>query len=350
MTIEVAKDIVRFLHKSKPKSVGFTFFGGEPMLEWDTIIVPLVEWSENKFPTHYNMTTNGTLFSNDRLNYIFSKNITFLLSMDGGKETQDNNRPTKNGSSSYDLIEKYIPIILKNRPRQVVRMTITKSSGKHFFEDILALINLGFINISALPNFFEPWDESDKELFLRSLTKYEEYVISEYIKGNSPVMFFGYKESFHIIWQVINAKSLGKYRSDPECAKKNQCGFGIRGGASIDYEGNIYGCHHVSPLSKNNNFCIGNIYEGIVEEKQRKLIDLYSADKIKGSNCDMCPINLVCNGGCKPNNYQITGDMCKVPDMYCFWMQSVVLSAYRIACKLGELKNLAFKNDFSLYI
>ena len=70
------------------------------MLEWDSIIYPLIEWSKMEYPTKFNMTTNGTLFTEDRLNYLFKNNVSFLLSMDGSKETQDKNRPMKNFKSS----------------------------------------------------------------------------------------------------------------------------------------------------------------------------------------------------------------------------------------------------------
>ena len=72
MSFETAKDVVLFLHRSKSKNVGFTFFGGEPMLEWDSIIYPLIEWSKSEYPTRFNMTTNGTLFTEDRLSVILT--------------------------------------------------------------------------------------------------------------------------------------------------------------------------------------------------------------------------------------------------------------------------------------
>ena len=48
------------------------------MLEWDSIIYPLIEWSKNRYPAKFNMTTNGTLFTEDRLNYLFENNVAII--------------------------------------------------------------------------------------------------------------------------------------------------------------------------------------------------------------------------------------------------------------------------------
>ena len=346
MSLDTAKDVLKFLHLSKSTGIGYTFFGGEPMLEWDSIIFPLIEWSKDRYPARFNMTTNGTLFTEDRLNYLFNNNVSFLLSMDGGKETQDSNRPMRNKGSSYDAIAKYIPQILKFRPGQTVRMTLNHSSCEHFFEDILSLIELGFMNISAIPDFFQEWSKPEKERFILSLEKYEEYIIDSFVNNKTPVVFFGYREAFHKIAQTLFSEKNAIYRAVDECAKTNQCGFGIRRSVSIDPDGNLYGCHHISPLVPHGPFWLGDICGGLREDLVRKLIDSYQPEKVEGMNCSQCPIDWVCNGGCKPNNYQICGEIHRVPDMYCFWEQTIVMSAYKIACRLGEDRNTLFRSIF----
>ena len=71
MSLNVAKDILDFVKTGGGKSSGFTFFGGEPMLEFESIMVPLVEYSEQSpIPTRFAMTTNGTLLDEDRLAWL----------------------------------------------------------------------------------------------------------------------------------------------------------------------------------------------------------------------------------------------------------------------------------------
>lgn len=316
------------------------------MLEWDSIIYPLIEWSKGKYPARFNMTTNGTLFTEERLDYLFKHNVSFLLSMDGGKATQDLNRPMKSGHSSYDAIVKYIPKILKEKPGQTVRMTVNKSSCYNFFEDVFSLIQLGFVNISALPNVFEVWGSDEKQAFEESLKRYEEYVISGFRNGRNPVLFFGYREAYHKIKQTIRVERKGDYRNVPECIKEKQCGFGVRGSVSIDPEGNLYGCHHIAPLRREGPFWVGDIYSGLNEDRVHALIKPYEPEKVGGDKCTDCPVDWVCNGGCKPNNYQIFGDIHEVPDLFCYWERTIVQSAYRIAQCLGSEQNEAFRLAF----
>ena len=117
MTFDTAKDILNFVHKAPGNFHGFTFFGGEPMLEFDSIVVPLVEYSKTLWnPTYFAMTTNGTLLDKEKIDWLFENNVNFMFSVDGNKETQDSNRPMKNGNSSFDALEQNLLYVLKKRP------------------------------------------------------------------------------------------------------------------------------------------------------------------------------------------------------------------------------------------
>jgi uncharacterized protein len=71
------------------------------------------------------ITTNGTLLTKDRIDFLYEHQITPLLSMDGNKNTQDYNRPCKNcNKSSFEMVNKNIPYLLKKFPNTTFRMTI----------------------------------------------------------------------------------------------------------------------------------------------------------------------------------------------------------------------------------
>jgi len=83
MTLDTAKAA------ADNEKIRFYFFGGEPMLCYDSIIVPIIEYIENKYPNifYYGMTTNGTLLNEGRINFLKSKNFELLLSIDGNPTT-----------------------------------------------------------------------------------------------------------------------------------------------------------------------------------------------------------------------------------------------------------------------
>ncbi len=139
MSLQTAKDTLAFIHSGHDPRPGFTFFGGEPMMEFNTVIAPLVMWSKSAFqtPTRFAMTTNGTLFTKERLDFLKENDISFMLSMDGGKTAQSGNRPLRNGGNSFDAVMEHIPYILKLWPRQSFRETLTQYNAGSFFDDIL---------------------------------------------------------------------------------------------------------------------------------------------------------------------------------------------------------------------
>ena len=57
------------------------FFGGEPLLYFDSLIKPLVE--KYKDIVSFGITTNGILLDEDIVDFFYENNIQPLLSFDG---------------------------------------------------------------------------------------------------------------------------------------------------------------------------------------------------------------------------------------------------------------------------
>lgn len=348
MSIDTAKDILTFLHGNSQRA-SMTFFGGEPMLEWDSIIVPLITWDREQYqanPARFNMTTNGTLLDEERLEFLVEQNIHFMLSMDGDRETQDSGRPMRNGESGFDRLMSIIPPLLKQRPNQVVRSTLTPASCGRLFEDLMFFEKTGFQNVAVLPDMFALWSSKNIDTLAGEIDRYEAYLIDRYHAGREPLLFFDYRGALLLVTQVVKAERAGRRRENLECKAWNQCGFGIKGSASADVFGNLYGCHHANPLDRSSPFWIGDVYHGVDPERVKALIGLYDPMKLGGEKCRDCALDKVCNGGCKPNNYQLFGDFHTVPDIYCKWYQMLSSSAYRVANLLGAEENELFLSAY----
>lgn len=165
ITLDLAKQVVDWLvnnlhiknNMEGIKDIEYTtlnFFGGEPMLLYDDIIVPLVLYAEEKYPNlvHFGITTNGTLLNDERIDFFKQHNFNLLLSIDGGKITQDFNRPQRNGEGSFDLVVKNIPYLLKNFPFLTFRSTIYQPTVKYLYENYKYAEEQGFRNIFLCPN------------------------------------------------------------------------------------------------------------------------------------------------------------------------------------------------------
>ena len=352
MTYDTALDAAKFLIANAEEvnqTPSINFFGGEPMLMWDSIIVPLTNWirQEYKRPFQLSMTTNGTLLSEERIKFMKDNSIGLLLSIDGAKETQDYNRPYHNASnSSFDTLEKILPKIVENFST-TFRMTTIPPTCHHVFDNIQFAESLGFKSFFVIPNVFEEWPEDKKEILKNEITKYGDYYIDCMRNGKQPIIFSTFEGAFGEIKAINNAISNNQYRVSPRGKANGKCGLGSSKFASIHPNGNLYGCQEMtSNEGEKSIFYIGNIYTGVEDERRIALMELYDSADIIGSNCEACKYNRICDGGCVANNYLATGSLSHLPEMHCWWKQIMLDEAIRVMQILGNEGNETFRKKW----
>lgn len=84
--LEKAVDFV-FKESRDAREVAFVLFGGEPLLQFD-LVKRAVEYAERKASelgkkAHFEMTTNGTLLSEEIIDFGVEHSLSYLLSLDG---------------------------------------------------------------------------------------------------------------------------------------------------------------------------------------------------------------------------------------------------------------------------
>lgn len=344
MSLETAKQIAQFLSNNCTghQIAHITFFGGEPMLYFDKTIVPLVEWiQETNLPITYSMTTNGTLLNKENLSFLKDYNIRFMLSFDG--VAQDNNRIMKSKKSSYNTILNSWNDIQANQLCSMVRSTVTKDTLSSLYNNIKLMEQLQVKNYHVLPNLWEEWTEQDLAVLQSQLQLYEEYIIENFEENKLPLLFSDYGHSF---WRIAATTSVSDRRSNFQCLPENRCGMGVKGSCSIDTHGDIYGCHHITPLTRDSEWYLGNVYDGVDQIRIENLISLYDRKQIGNSDCISCPLDNICDGGCTSTNLMVTGDLNKVPKTYCYWKRAIADSAYKVTQILGKKENQLFKEYF----
>ena len=72
MTLDTCKKIITFLSENninnEPQDI--SFFGGEPLLHFNDIIQPIIDWNKNELQNkniYFTFTTNGLLLTEDIL-------------------------------------------------------------------------------------------------------------------------------------------------------------------------------------------------------------------------------------------------------------------------------------------
>ena len=353
MTFETAMRATNFLIQNADREnlvPSINFFGGEPMLMWDEIIVPLTNWIRNEYqkPFSLSITTNGTLLNKERIEFLTQNRMGVLLSIDGDKETQDYNRPLHNGGSSFDILKDVIPLIVEYRPGTTFRMTTIPKTCEHVFENIQFAQESGFKSFFVIPNVFEKWSDEKRGILAKEMRKYSDYYIESFRDGVEPIRFSEIDKGFVAIRQINSAIDAKEYRTSNKCKSYGKCGLGASRFASIDPNGNLYACQEMtSNEGEQSIFYIGNIFDGERDDLRYRLMNLYDSSQASGEDCSSCKLNRVCDGGCVANNYMITGSVNKLPEMYCWWQQLVIDEAIYIMQTLGKEENEAFRKKWS---
>ena len=351
ITYEIAKDSVDFLvANAKIAKVvpSINFFGGEPLLKWNEIIVPLTLYirEELKIPFRLSMTSNCLLMTREKLEFMKKYNIGLLFSFDGDKETQDINRPLRNGMGSFDLLKDKIPMILEYYPSMTFRATISNLTVQHTFDNMMFAVNNNYDNLFFIPNVFAEWTDEQKQHLKTEIHKFSDFYIERIRQGNR-IRFTNLEEQIRKITAINSAicnMSFRKGFSNKACGK---CGLGATRHGAIGVDGKIYGCQEmVSNKEISNVFEIGDIYNGIDHDKRANLVNKFNCSKIQYEACKTCKLAYVCDGGCVANNFIQNGDINKMTPMLCFYHQVLLEEAIYICNVLGKERNSYFKRIF----
>lgn len=249
-----------------------TFFGGEPLLRFNEIIVPIIKEYGCLFD--YSITTNGVLLDEDTIDFLYKNNVEILLSFDGLKEIQNSQRPGK-GFSSYDVVMKNIPYLLIRYPEVSVRSTLTKEMIPKLFDTYLMFEEIGFKNFICGVNSFEKWSNDDLNGCIKQLKLIAERIYTKLINKDLDKFcdFYGFKKFYNDIFNCISDNC----RFDNEIMR---CGMGTTT-FSVTPEGDIVPCQEEITYPRNK---IGDIISGINSEIHKAFLQNYF-NNIEKSRC-----------------------------------------------------------------
>lgn len=309
MSFETAKTAVDFLFKNSGsrKILEIDFFGGEPLLNLDTVkkTVAYAREKEKEFNKKvlFTLTTNALLLNNETAKFLNDEMENVVLSLDGRKSVNDGIRKTKSGAGSYDIILKNIKnfVALRGDKNYYIRGTFT-AENLDFSKDVLSLYENGFKNISL-----EPVVTDEKSAYYIGKDKLPQ------IK----------KEYQRLAGHCLNNKDINFFHFNIDleggpCVNKrlNACGAGNEY-FSVAPSGDIYPCHQ---FVSNEAYKMGSVFEGKINEDIRNIFknsSLYTKKK-----CGKCFAKYHCSGGCAANNIKFSGDINTPYEITCGMMKA----------------------------
>lgn len=109
------------------------YFGGEPLMRMELIIIGHKMLSQAKKDGIIDdfteeIVTNGTLLTEDKMNFFIENKISLIFSIDGWKEIHDKNRVNVEGKGSFDIVVNNLKIFMKKGGKAEIIITPNKDN------------------------------------------------------------------------------------------------------------------------------------------------------------------------------------------------------------------------------
>ena len=293
--------------KGKDREVEVSFWGGEPLLKWE-LLQKMVAYATDiskttSIPVKFGGTTNGTLLTPEKFDFLDKARLKFLVSFDGTPETHNLHRKFRiSGEGSHAVIKKNLEAALARWQDYRPRMGLMAERVDHFFEDTKYLFDMGCDHLVFSPVFEGDWTNEKWAIFVEQGKKVVDYMVELLAQGR----------------KVDIQHFKGYIKAD---ASEYPCGAG-RFYVGIDIDGAIYPCHRFNKFNDNRpwqekEMCIGHIDHGITRPEFRSLFIDWD------HGCGECPRlkEIPCHGGCYAVRFDMTGSL---------------VAPYKMACKYAE--------------
>jgi len=298
MTEETQNQLVTWFERVAPKfkTVLINWFGGEPLLGYDTIVNLQQRFiricKDNDIPYSSHITTNGYLINELRAKELVQLGIySYQITIDGSPEFHNKTRVLKNGDGTFDKILKNV-ILLAEASEEV---------------NIKLRVNYDDKNIKSIYHLLP--------LFPAHI-RHQLVLVCERIFGESYGIFED--ESINHGDEVAElyrfAADLGYSTSQDELVpgRLTFCYADRHNQFLFNYNGDVFKCT-VGKFKPEQRLGILNEF-GQIEWEKSKLGDWYATDTFE-EKCYTCTYMPVCMGGCRKvrKMFGTVGDDCTTP-------------------------------------
>ncbi|MGI8783222.1 MAG: radical SAM protein [Acidobacteriota bacterium] len=300
------------------------FYGGEPLLEWDSIVrtVGLVRLlqQESYKEVSYGLTTNGLLLDEERLRFFDSIRTDVLLSLDGDRHSHESGR----GAATFDRVCEVIDQVRRYEGIQLrINAVIHPWNVEYLEQSVRFLSSLPVSRYEFLLDSLNPWTMPQLRALARQFRSLYNWCSNEVAAGRS-VPFPNFEH--------------GSFKRPYQCS-------GVRDSWVITPEGKIFDCVMRTPkwrfgrkeefdrfvlgdLSTNPDELPGNEAAGRIDhlpetadQSHRRSGSFVCRDCRCVNRCVICPS--VCQ--------QATGSFLEVPRSQCIFTKLCCYYSDRLA-------------------
>ena len=297
-----------FEQSGEHANLGITFFGGEPLLNMPVVreaagYAREVAAAYGK-TVRFSMTTNGTLISDEAVDFFEEIDCQITVSLDAIGQQNDRLRPFHSGRGSYDLIMKRIRPLLDRR-KVAARVTVTRKN-LDVIGTVESLLDAGFTEVGCSPvDAKDPAFDLRGEDYEKLLEDFSE-LSDRFVKKGLAGQLYGFS----------NIKNLLKAVHDGQ-NKEYPCGAGIQMVAGAP-NGDMSLCHR---FVGEDEYVLGNVERGGIDRAKRLQV-LSDIRLDKRSDCGSCWARYICSGGCHHVNFLFEGSPQRTYLTHCDYLRS----------------------------
>lgn len=259
------------------KRLNVSFFGGEPLLNFENVVYPLLSYAsvkchERGVHLNSNFTTNAVLLTSDVLDRLKSLDMaeppSFQITFDGNRDMHDKVRHTTGNARTYDVISEHVRLAAASGCTVNIRFNYTANNIDSFLDTATDMDRLLTAEQKKLVNmnFQQIWQD----------------------QHTHP----GTKEKMSEVAEKI--RSIGFYVDSDMMYSRHVCYADNPNHVVINYDGNVYKCTARDFKECNREGIL--LPDGTIEwnEKFHKRMSIRYSNKA----CMNCSILPLCNGGC----------------------------------------------------
>ncbi|MBR2314694.1 MAG: radical SAM protein [Akkermansia sp.] len=332
-TAEKALNLALAEAQSTGRNLDISFFGGEPLLEWP-LLQHCCDWIQQKAEgsstrIRFGITTNGTLLTQDKLEWMAGRDFLVGLSIDGSPDMHNTNRRFADGRDSHEQVAEALELIADTpRLRRKVICVVNPANCIHLRSGVLWLHGhyRGPIGLN-----FDYWSEWTDEQFA-TLSQQLELVARDV--ANS------YRIGHAIQLECLENKILTHLHGRKENCL--HCRIGERE-IAVSVDGNFFPCSRMVGDGDSPDICFGNVNNGIDRARQNYII------ATRGNatpECKLCAWRHRCLNTCGCTNYAASGHINRVSPFLCNLQQHLIRLADEMAEALYREQNPAFLQRF----
>ncbi len=290
MNQETLERTKRFIERTINEMLELThfslsFFGGEPLLGFRSVVVPLIEYAkkvcqQQGVELSISFTSNAALLTSRMIDYFaMCKNVHFQITLDGDRATHNQVRYFKGGKGSYDLILKNIRLLLEQSVSVTLRINFTTDNlgcVSGIANDLNAIDHKYRHQLNI--NFQQVWQNRNNTSDIDNLLQDTQSK---------------FREMGFVVTYLNTVRQYNSCYAD----KENE--------AVINYNGDVYHCTARDFTTERREGILTE--EGTIEwdsskQKLRKQL------KLQNPACHQCRVAPLCFGGCSQHSLDYNGE------------------------------------------